>query len=612
MLFSIPIMGQTLLWTVLTVAAVIGVRLLIGRKMPSKRTLLFTTAGSFFINLIYTYWFMPAHTGPFLGTWWYLLFAAFAVGIVHVLAMKKADDSRGYSYRRNEEEKPEGVSAGDLSWKPAAWLAALAVSVLFVYPLLQVFAHQWPFGDAKEWAQQANIEVMSKDEKLPQTDNQHIVLVDREMAIYIAQAKLGNGNVGSKYELVKEDFVKQSINGHLYWVGPLEYKSGMAQFFDYFSGSQRFPGFALVDAENPDPNADVELITDLNLKYTPRAFFSHNLLRHLYAAGYTDGSLDNPTIELRDDKHPFITVTYTRPKFVVGGEEMVKVLLVDMVDGSITELDPDKLPTWIDRVISEDLAETYANNWGYYNDPDAGWMTSFFYGGANQMKVYHTYMAYNQVDEPVYIMTMSSNSGNNHSATGVLVYETRTRKGKFYPGLSGINLDLEQTFKSIQENNSGTGNKQPTELVLYNVDGTPTWVAIYTTPQQIGRSFGGLGFLDAHNPQSGAVQFGESKAAVLRKYQAYLGHGNVNGGTVNSTVKVQSVTGVIVKANWVNGRLYVTLANDPKHRFAATQDVTGGSDLVEVVVGETITLEFKDFGAREVEVSKVHYDPNQK
>jgi hypothetical protein len=62
----------------------------------------------------------------------------------------------------------------------------------------------------------------------------------------------------------------------------------------------------------------------------------------------------------------------------------------------------------------------------------------------------------------------------------------------------------------------------------------------------------------------------------------------------------------------VNGRLYITLANDPKHRFAATQEVTGGSDLVEVVVGETITLEFKDFGAREVEVSNVHYDPNQK
>ena len=47
--------------------------------------------------------------------------------------------------------------------------------------------------------------------------------------------------------------------------------------------------------------------------------FGHNIVRHLYAKGYTNGNLDYPMIELDDNLKPYITVTYTLPKFVVGG-----------------------------------------------------------------------------------------------------------------------------------------------------------------------------------------------------------------------------------------------------------------------------------------------------
>ncbi len=603
-MFSYAILGQAVLWAVITAAVCIVVRLVIARQLMRSGAIAIVFASSFFINLMFTYFATPAHVGAMHGVWWNLLVLFLTVGTVHGLEMFKADSQR---YRNSDS----GTASGDLSPKTAILLGSVALFVLLLLPLGQLFIHQWPLGDSRAWAEQPNITVASPDSKLPQTDNQHIVLVDREVALFLAQSKLGDQNIGSKYKLEKSDFVKQSLNGHLYWVCPLEYKSEMTQMWDALFGNQSFPGFVIVDAENPDPNR-VELIHNLDLHYTNGAMFGHNVIRHLYAAGYTDGNLENPTIELDDSKQPFITVTYSRPKFTVGGDEMVFVLVVDMKTGGIQEYQPDQLPAWIDRVVSEEMALEYANNWGKFNDSSTGWLTSSFNGGANQMKAYHLYMAYNSVDSPVYHIAMTSNDDTNHSSTGVLVYETRSQKGTFYPGLSGLNLDNGATLKSIAENSNGAGNKDASEIGLFNVDGQPTWIAIYTAPQQIGRSFAGLGMMDAKNPASGSVAFGNDKTVSLRKYETYLASGNPNGAQVKNDEHVETVTGTVVKANWVNGKLYVVLAGDSKHRFAATQDIAGGADLVEVVVGEKITLSYKDFGARQVEVTEVKYNPAQK
>ncbi len=611
MFFSMPIFGQALLWTVITILSVIAVRFAVARKLPGKGALGITAVATLLVNSLYTWAALPSHTGAMHGTWWYFVFLFVAVGVNQFLAYLKADNSSSsrsrYSYR--EEEKPAKVDP-DLRIKPIVLVVVAAVLVLLVYPVGAILANKWPMGNSAQWAAQANITIMPADAKLPQTDNKHIVMVDREVALFLAQSKMGTDNLGSKYELNKEDFVKQSINGHLYWVCPLEYKSGWTQFWDTISGSQSFPGFVIVDAENPDPNL-VKLVHNLDLHYTNRAFFSHNIVRHLYSLGYTDLDLDNPTIELDDNMEPFITVTATRPRFTVGGTDIVKVLVVHMKDGSVTEYAPDKVPAFVDRVISEDMAEEYANNWGAFHFPGTGWTTSAFNGGSGQMKAYHTYMAYNTVDAPVYHIAMSANSDGAHSSTGILVYNTRTQSGQFFPGLSGINLDNANTFKNIAENSNGNGVKGASEIGLYNVNGQTTFIAIYTSPQSVGRSFSGMGMMDAMNQSSPNVAYGDNKAASLRKYEGFIALGNPNGAQVKDTQNVKKMTGTVAKANWVNGKLYIVLAEDATHRYAASQDIEGGADLVELVVGEKISLDYKDFGAREVEVTAAHYDPNQ-
>lgn len=615
MFFSLPILGQALLWTVLTVLAVGVVRFALARQIAVK-AMLFSALGAGLVHLFWVYFFLPAHVGSMNGMWFQIAIVLSTVGIVQGFAMHRAEQARssanrgrGYSYREGPEASVPNVSKLDLSWKPVWILVGVATLVLVVYPLFQIAINTRFGGDAKEWAAQGNITVAPAEEKLPPTDNAHIVLVDREVAMFKAQAKLGTGNLGSKYKIEKEDFIKQAINGHLYWVVALEYGSWMAQVRDAAGGNQHTPGFIIVDAE--DPQADAELLDNLKLRYTTSSMFSQSLLRHLYGKGYTNGNLTEPTIELDDNKRPYMTVTYTYPKFLVGGEQMQMVLLTDMQTGEVQELEPKELPKWIDRVISEGMIKEYVSHWGAYHHPEAGWWTGMFGGGVNQMKIDGTFLVYNDVDEPVLVMGMTSNNGKDRSATGVLVYQTREQRGRFYPGLAGVNLDVSQTLKSIQENNSGNGNKEAAAVVLYNIDGVPTWVAIYTTPQAIGRSFAGIGMLDAHNPQSNVVQYGENKAIALRKYQTYLGQGRPNGAAVNSTFKEGTVSGRVVKANWVNGKLYLVIDSDTKHRYAASPDVAGGNDLVELVVGESVTLEFKDFGVREVEVTRVEYNPNQ-
>src|SRR5262249_22981364 len=129
------------------------------------------------------------------------------------------------------------------------------------------------------------------------------------------------------------------------------------------------PGYIVVDAE--DPNSDVKVVKDHPIHYMPTASFSQNLLRHVYLSGYTRGDLADATLDVDDDWKPYYTIAYTYPKFTVRGDVIRKVLVVDAFSGDITEYDQDKLPTWIDRVMSKDLVSNYVDIWGTWGDERA-------------------------------------------------------------------------------------------------------------------------------------------------------------------------------------------------------------------------------------------------
>src|SRR6185369_9666291 len=116
--------------------------------------------------------------------------------------------------------------------------------------------------------------------------------------------------LGSTYEINKDSYTLQSVKGHRYWIAPLTFHN----FFDEINmGSPVSPGYVVVDAEDPD--AEPEIKQGYKIRLFTDQIWGLSLTRFLYQYGYTDGILDDPTLEVDDDWTPYWVVTYIRRPF---------------------------------------------------------------------------------------------------------------------------------------------------------------------------------------------------------------------------------------------------------------------------------------------------------
>ncbi len=469
---------------------------------------------------------MPAFTGIFWGASPMLIVAAIVgliIALVHGMALE-------------EEKSPWVIGLGSVG----------LIALLIVVYGVTYASVSWGENSTKQLSDVAVVTTASKEDKLPETDATHMVMVDQSIAYYLGQqsiAKTGD-NLGSIFHTVQSDYTLQSVRGHLYWVAPLEYNSMLNQL-GWFGNAAvpNSPGYIVVDAE--DPNADVKVVKDHPIHYMPTAVFSQNLLRHIYLSGYTGGSLEDPTLEVDDDWKPYYTVAYTYPKFTVRGDVVRKVLVVDAFSGEIKEYDQDKLPAWVDRVMSKDLVSQYVDVWGTWGDERSRkeWPN---FGGQFMMTPNDFELLYNKADRPVWLVTVTSKNSTDMSCTGVMLYDANKNEGKFYPGLAGIGIgeNVQNAFEHTQKNIRGykIGSMQ-----LYSINGEPTWVAIYVqSAGNFGNSFAAIGFLDARHVQGANVIMESDKQTALTEYMTYLANaGNGAAGLSQQRNEDRTISGTI-------------------------------------------------------------------
>jgi hypothetical protein len=449
----------------------------------------------------------------------------------------------------------------------------------------------WGTGHKEQLGNLAHITTASKDDKLPDTDPNHIVMVSQAMAAYRGHQVIGStgGNLGSIWKTDISDYTLQSVAGHLWWIAPLQIQSGWKKFMDSAPDS---PGYIRVDAEDPNGVADVR--QDYSIKLMPGSSWERQLERHLYMSGYTDVHLDDATIEVDDNWKPFYTITAWKYAWAAQGQVVSQVLLVDAQTGAIQSFAPDKVPSWVDRVMSKSIVENYLTDWGFWNDKRSGWPN---FSNSYQQKPAGIELVYNNADKPVWIVPMTSNNDSDTSANGVIVYSTQDARGTYYPGLSGIGVGsiVSQAFQKIQAN---TNNKMDVQSVqLYQIEGRPTWVAIYGIAQDNGtESFAGVGFVDAHSLDSANVQFANNRQDALNAYKGWIAGGGGNSGNISQQgAKSTPVTGVIKRIGWnlVAGTstYFVSIVGDD-HTFTITSKVYDSLALVQP--GDTVTLSYID------------------
>ncbi|RAQ97957.1 hypothetical protein [Thermogemmatispora tikiterensis] len=592
--------------TLIVMAILTAGRLGFGRREPFEtRRFLRWFGGYFFFNLLFcfllVYFNLPALTGP-LGGWQWVLWPLAISSLANLFSLVRPifgareeivagagrRSAAGRSGARQEETagQSQAISRGNVA-AGLFGLVVVGIVGLVVSGLIVVFT-TWFDSNAKALAAIPQIKAANSP-TLPPTDPNHIVLVSPGVAAYEGQQVLGatGQNLGSTYNLDPNSYTLQSINHHLYYVAPLTYNN----IFVNLSNAHT-PGFVVVDAENPEATPRLMTGGDKTLAYLPGALLNQDLLRHVYLSGYTYGRLVDPTLELDDQYHPYWTISLMQPSRGYTGDVLSEVLLVDAHTGQITRYRPQDVPSWVDRVMPAATVTQYLQWWGLYHA--APWFNP---SGANQqVPASEPQLLYNSVDQPVWLVPMTSSSLNDNSSTGIVLFDTHANRGTFYP-LTGIGIgsNVENTIQSTRAN---LRSYDVDSVQLYQLYGEPTWVAIFVQHVSSGSIFQAVGIVDARNLNGSNVQYDTTLSGALQDYQQWLTQqASATKRPTSGTVK--AVVGRVVRVASVqegsNTVFYLQLADQP---YIFTANLSLSPKLPLVQPGDVVKGDYYDSGGQ--------------
>ncbi len=545
---------------------------------------------NFILCLAIIYLSEPALTGPF-GGWQWILWPLAISSIANLFSFARPmlgtleDISAASQGRRSTQGSsislPANASRGAIAAGIFGLIFAAAIGIV-VAGLIVVFT-TWFDSNAKVLAAIPKITVEKPTTPLIPTDPNHIVLVSQSVAAFKGQQILGsNGqNLGSSYNLDPNSYTLQSINHHLYYVVPLSYNN----IFINLSNSST-PGFVIVDAENPQAIPTLRTGPGDSIAYLPGAILNQDLLRHVYLSGYTYGRLVDPTLELDDSFHPYWTISLMQPTRGYTGDVLSEVLIVDAHTGDIKDYKPQNVPIWVDRVMPSETVTQYLMWWGLYHA--APWFNPS--GAGQQSPATDPQLLYNNADQPVWLVPMTSSSSNDNSSTGVFLFDTHKNEAHFYPLAAGLGIgsNVQNTFQSTRAN---ILRYNVDSFQLYQICGQPTWVAIYSS----GGIFQDVGILAARNLNGGNVQFEPSLSRALDDYKLWLAQNNIsnNCGATPTGGTQQAVTGKVLRISSVqlNGNtIYYIQISGQNVIFTANLNLSPKLPLVQP--GDTVTITY--------------------
>jgi hypothetical protein len=585
-IFLLALIGTLIVLAVLSLG-----RLWFGRSERFQlRAFLRWLLGYFIFNYLFSflilYFGRPALTGPFWGwqwVFWPLLLSSVA-NLIAFSGLARAMLESSTGVRLNTNSSSANASRGKIA---AGILGLVIVAALGIVAsiLIGIFT-TWFDGNAKALAAIPNVTVEENAAKLPPTDPNHIVLVSSSVAAYKGQQVLGsNGqNLGSAYQIDPDSYTLQSINHHLYFVAQLSYNNIFVNLTNPTT-----PGFVMVDAENPQAQATLHTGNDATIAVLPGGLLNQDLLRHVYLNGYTYGNLLDPTLELDDSLHPYWTISLMQPSRGYTGNVLQEVLIINAHTGEIKKYAPKDVPTWVDRVMPAETINQYLEWWGLYHD--APWFNP---SGAGQQKpASDPELLYNSVDDPVWLIPVTSAAKSDNSSTGVFLFDTHSNTGHFYPKVAGLGIgdNVTSTFKSTRDN---IRNYSVSSVQLYQIFGAPTWVAIYVQSANTGSIYQAVGLVDARELNGSNVQFAPDITTAMTNYQQWLvSRSSEDGNTPGTGAQMQTITAKVERISWVqqgSSTIYYLQVAGQKKIFTA--NLTLSPELPLVHEGDKVTVQY--------------------
>lgn len=428
--------------------------------------------------------------------------------------------------------------------------------VLGIFSGISNAAQNWGDANSQIKVKYANISVANGYNQMPTTDPAHIVLVTQGIASYEGQQAISSTgqNLGSTFHTDSGQYTLQSISNHLYWVAPLTYNNTQNQ-----AQNADAPGFVMVDAENTNAQAVLvqkdRLGHDVRIHYVIGGFMDRDVYNHIYYHGYMNCRLDDATLEVDDNLTPWYTVTCLDA--VPGNSyytyNIKSVLLLNPNTGAIQSYPVGKQPKWVDRVVSQDMANNLVGDWTRYKY--APWWQGTSQTGqlakATDPEILYNYTKDPKTgvisDAPVFLYQITSASASDTTSTGFMLYDTQSVKGTYYP-LGGVTVG--DTVANVFEKAPGNlRNYSVGSVRFYNLYGQPTWVAIYEQTNNYGATFQSVGIVNAQHLDGANVIMADNIGDALSGYQTWLATAGTKVQTGTSASAGASYTGTVTRIN---------------------------------------------------------------
>ena len=467
----------------------------------------------------------------------------------------------------------DGLGEGEpthTAWLPAAGFTLLIGTWVMSWGMFNADNYSGLLGTvaAKEWTSTTQ----PKDPK-------HMAMVTPTTAEYLARKAIGqDGAIGSQFNIDTDTMTEQLVNHELVYLFPLEYSG-----YSVWTSAGGVPAYILVYAEDPERKpVMVKLSPEHVLNYTPGAYFSNNLKRHMREQGHLNVGFALPRFEVDDQGRPWwITTTY-KPTIGWSGEKLSSVLVTNPNSGETTEYALKDVPKWIDRVVPGDIVNEYIS---WRGNLSGGWWNSFWAQKELTEPEGYPVLIYGADNRPMWVTDITSNNGKDDSLLGLIYTDSRTGVSSYYAvnggGTTTAIIAAVDKHPKVQYLHLHADYVQ-----VYNIDGTMGAVVPLLNDNG---AFQGVAIAELKNPQDvavGVTQFEaliEYKKLLARRGQQIAVNGIVEVGTLHGTIgrihqDVSAVNG---------GTYYFTVTGTAKIFTASSKDypklpLTERGDLVDV------------------------------
>lgn len=213
------------------------------------------------------YLFLLKISVRYFGTWFLTAIALFFGFLILSVLTENKDYTKNFQKRGKHSNKRIVLKIGIKTF--ISFIVIYLVIALFGVPMFNANAYHKLIGEIPESIQFTNdFDAVNTSDNLP--------VIDTKLAAKLGDKEFGkHGSLGSEFHV--GEFHDLNVAGNLVAVAPLEYNG----FFKWSNNKAGTPGYVIVDKFT----GDVEIVTGLNLKYMPSAYFGTDLHRHVYFKG---------------------------------------------------------------------------------------------------------------------------------------------------------------------------------------------------------------------------------------------------------------------------------------------------------------------------------------